>query len=86
MLNLPKADPARPKADLTEIEDDDSGVDNVRDRMGAAAMGGCCKSPAEKALLVAPALEGSCIPPPPPSTSKEFMRGCSEVVGSDGKE
>jgi len=56
LVNLPKADPARPKADLlTEFEDDDSGVDNVRDRGGAGD--GYCKSLALRAVLAGPIVE-----------------------------
>lgn len=82
MLNLPKAEPALPKAER-KLEDD-SGVDNVRDKIGTGALGGCCKSP-ERSLLMSDVLEGSWIAPPP-STKLALMRGRSEVVGNDGKE
>ena len=81
VLNLPKAEPALPKAERKF--EDDSGVDSVRDKRGTGAVGGCCK----RSLSMSDGLEGSLLyAPPPPSTKMEVIRGRSDVVGSDGKE
>ena len=78
VLNLPKAEPALPKAERKF--EDDSGVDKVRDKMGTGTFGPCCKERSPSSVL-----EGS-LYAPPPSTAIELIRGRRDVVGSDGRE